>query len=69
MYMTLLKAIGTTINFYGKVSFTNNNAEGYDGGAIYLLTFSQMTLNDGVQLEFTNNTGGYDNCVMVMCLL
>ena len=58
--------IGAKVDFYGNISFTNNNAEGFDGGAMYMLTFSQMTLNDGAQLEFTNNTGGYDNCVMVM---
>ena len=44
----------------GNISFTNNNAEGYDGGALHMLTSSQITLNTGAHLEFINNTGGYD---------
>ena len=59
-----LKAIGATVDFYGNVSLTNNDVEGFDGGAMYMLTFSQMTLNSGAQLEFVNNTGGYDICII-----
>lgn len=46
--------------FNRNVSFTNNHAEGSDGGALYMLTSSQITLNDGAHLTFVNNTGGYD---------
>ena len=55
----LFKAIGSKIIFNGNISFINNNAEGFDGGAIYMLTFSQMILNPGAHLIFVNNTGGY----------
>ena len=56
----LFKAIGAAVEFAGNVSFTNNNAQGYDGGALYMLTSSQITLNTGAHLKFVNNTGGYD---------
>ena len=47
------------------MSFTNNNAEGFDGGALYMLTSSQITVNTGAHLEFINNTGGYDLLIYV----
>ena len=50
--------IGSKLNFHGNVTFINNDAEGIDGGAIYMLTFSQMILNAGAHLKFINNTGG-----------
>lgn len=55
----LFKAIGAAVEFAGNVSFTNNNAKGFDGGALYMLTFSQITLATSAHLEFINNTGGY----------
>ena len=39
--------------------FTNNDAETFDGGAIYLLSFSQIVLSPGAKLHFVNNTGRY----------
>ena len=54
----ILKTIGAAIEINGNVSFTNNNAKGFDGGALYMLTFSQITLNPGAHLGFVNNTGG-----------
>ena len=57
--MFLFKAIGAVVEFIGNVSFANNHAEGSDGGALYLLTSSQITLSTGAHLEFINNTGGY----------
>ena len=62
MHLNLIipsKVIGSKLSFYGNISFINNNAEGIDGGAIYMLTFSQMMLNAGAHLKFINNTGGY----------
>ena len=56
----VFKAIGSKLTFDGNASFINNNAEGFDGGAIYMLTFSQMILYPGAHLRFANNTGGYD---------
>ena len=51
--------MGAALKLNGSISFTNNNAKGFDGGALYMLTFSQITLNTGAHLEFINNTGGY----------
>ena len=48
------------MEFDGRVLFIDNHAEGSDGGALYMLTSSQITLNTGAHLEFLNNTGGYD---------
>ena len=45
------------IAFGGPVVFSDNNAEAYDGGAVYLLSFSQLVLQTGGHLYFTNNTG------------
>ena len=39
--------------------FTNNDAETFDGGAIYLLSFSHIVLSPGAKLHFINNTGRY----------
>ena len=59
-FVFIFKAIDTVVEFTGNVSFTNNHAEGSDGGALYLLTSSQIMLKSGAHLEFVNNTGGYD---------
>ena len=42
----------------------NNDAETFDGGAIYLLSFSQIILSPGAQLYFISNTGRYI-CIMI----
>ena len=59
IHLSIYKAIGAAIEINGNVSFTNNNAKGFDGGALYMLTSSQITLNTGTDLKFVNNTGGY----------
>ena len=56
--MLITKVIGSKLNFHGNITFINNDAEGIDGGAIYMLTFSQMILNAGTHLKFISNTGG-----------
>ena len=45
------------IAFGGPTFFLDNNAEAFDGGAVYLLSFSQLVLQAGGHLYFTNNTG------------
>lgn len=66
MFAYFFKAIGAAIEFNGNVSFTNNDAESSDGGALYLLTSSQILVNIGTNLEFVNNTGGYV-ATMLLC--
>ena len=45
------------MEFYGEVSFIDNVVDGSIGGAVYLISFSQMILHAGTHLEFINNTG------------
>ena len=47
----------------------NNNAETFDGGAIYLLSFSQIILNPGAQFHFYGNTGRYYNIVKLSYII
>ena len=47
------------MKFYGDVSFTDNTVDGSVGGAIYLISSSQMILHANTHLEFINNTGRY----------
>ena len=35
----------------------NNDAETFDGGALYLISFSQLILIPDAHLNFINNTG------------
>lgn len=57
IYVCIIKVISGKIIFQGSVKFYSNNAIGFDGGAVYLLSFSQMFLENNTQLEFINNTG------------
>ena len=59
------------LKFDGNISFISNHDEGSNGGALYLLTSSQIMLNTGVHLKFVNNTGGYDitNYIMVVSIV
>ena len=47
------------MEFYGEVRFTNNIVDGSVGGAIYLISSSQMILHANTHLKFINNTGRY----------
>ena len=60
--MHTTKVITGRVDFRGPVKFYSNNAEGVNGGAVYLLSFSQLLLQNGTQLEFINNTGRYQGC-------
>ena len=59
IYLCIVKVITGKVKFQGSVKFYSNNAIGFDGGAVYLLSFSQLLLENNTQLEFTNNTGRY----------
>ena len=55
----ILQVVAGNIDFSGPVKFVDNDAETFDGGAVYLLSFSQLTLHPGASLDFTNNAGRY----------
>ena len=54
-----MQLLASTVNFYGRVEFINNNVQKFDGGALYMTSFSQMILYDTADLNFINNTGRY----------
>ena len=56
-YIQIIKVITGRVELQGPVKFYSNNAVGFDGGAIYLLSYSQLLLQSDTQLEFVNNTG------------
>ena len=47
------------ITFSGPAVFMDNDAGTFDGGALYLISFSQLILFPEAHLNFTNNTGRY----------
>jgi len=47
------------MEFYREVSFINNIVDGSVGGAVYLISSSEMILQFGTHLKFINNTGRY----------
>ena len=54
---THLQIFGSLVSVQGKLSFIGNNAESYDGGALYITEFGQVKLYSGAQVDFINNTG------------
>ena len=54
-----LKVVGGRMKFFDEVSFVHNRVDGSLGGALYLLSFSQMVLEAGAHLSFINNAGRY----------
>ena len=56
-YIQIIKVITGRVELQGPVKFYSNNAVGFDGGAIYLLSYSQLLIQSDTQLEFVNNTG------------
>ncbi|XP_065897579.1 uncharacterized protein [Dysidea avara] len=60
-----IRALSSTLLFYGHVEFDGNNVEKYDGGALYLNSLSQMVLHSGAFLNFVNNTGSFGAGIVV----
>ncbi|XP_065897582.1 uncharacterized protein [Dysidea avara] len=54
-----IRALSSTLSFYGHVELGGNNVENYDGGALYLTSLSQMVLHSGAFLNFVDNTGSF----------
>ena len=51
------QSVGAQIAVKGKVSFVGNNAESYEGGALYLSAFGQVELYRGSHIDFVENRG------------
>ena len=43
----------------GNLSFIGNNAENYEGGAVYISAFGQLKLYRGTVIDFIDNVGRY----------
>ena len=52
------------VHFEKKVMFIDNNARNTAGGALYLLSFSQLRLANNTNVTFINNTGRYNACML-----
>ena len=61
-----MQLLASTVKFYGLVEFIDNNVQKFDGGALYMTSFSQMILYDGANLNFINNTGRYTHVHFVV---
>ena len=59
VFIYITQMITGRVEFQGTVKFYSNSALGVDGGAVYLLSFSQLFLQNSLQLEFVNNIGRY----------
>ena len=67
MYIFIFaKVIAGIVYFENHVIFINNNANNSVGGALYLLSFSQLYLMENTNLSFINNTGRYNNTHLVI---
>ncbi|XP_065904297.1 uncharacterized protein [Dysidea avara] len=52
-----VRSIAGKIDLQGNVTFHNNTVDGSFGGALYLLSSSQVVLQDNTHVMFTNNNG------------
>ena len=69
MYLFIFaKVIDGIVYFENRVIFINNNANKSAGGALYLLSFSQLYLMENTNLSFINNAGRYNNTYLVIPL-
>ena len=51
--------VGSQVVVRGNLSFTDNNAENYLGGAVYISAFGQIKLYRGAEINFVGNIGRY----------
>ena len=56
----IIKVRAGKVHFVRQVSFIDNDAGMTAGGALYLISFSQLRLLNNTSLSFVNNTGRYD---------
>ena len=66
--LLLFQLIGTKMKFDGPTTFICNNAETINGGAIFLISFSQIVLNYGAKVDFIDNIGRYVLATCNLCI-
>ena len=57
LYLYVPQAIASKIDVQGNVTFHDNTVDGSFGGALYLLSSSQVVLQDNTHVMFANNNG------------
>ena len=60
-----MQVIGATLTLEGRIDFVGNNAESFDGGALYVTSFGQIILHRGSQLNFVGNRGSLGGALVV----
>ena len=63
--------IAGKVSLHNQLILQNNDAVQDDGGALHLISFSQVFLEPGVHLDFVNNSGRYSymfNCLSTIIL-
>ena len=60
--------IAGRITVQNSLRLYNNDAERDDGGALHLISFSQLFIEPETHLDFVNNTGRYEQ-VAAFCYL
>jgi len=68
-YLYVSQAIASKIDLQGNVTFYDNTVEGSFGGALYLLSSSQVVLQDNTHVMFANNNGRYVCCLEIIVTL
>ncbi len=63
VYCTYAQIVGSLVKLLSSasLSFIGNNAENYEGGALYIQDFGQIKLYSQSSIEFINNTGRWMN--------
>ena len=52
-----MQSVGSQIAVDGNLTFIGNNAENFEGGAVYISAFGQIKLYRGAYISFINNVG------------
>ena len=52
-----MQSVGSQIAVDGNLTFVGNNAENFEGGAVYISAFGQIKLYRGPYINFINNVG------------
>ena len=58
------QAITSKIELQGNITFHGNTVDGSFGGALYLVSSSQVILQDNTHVVFDNNNGRYARCLL-----
>ena len=49
----------------GRLDFFNNNAENFDGGALYITSYGQIVMEKGSEMNFVGNKGRLGSAIVL----